>query len=67
VVLDVVAVLVVLALVGGLYQIARMLLNDLAQTPDAQLLHLTRQGWAAAILFGGPVGWILYLTTGKLR
>jgi hypothetical protein len=67
VLLNIVAAVVAVAVVAGLVQIARTLLNDLAQTPDGQLLHLTRPGWTAAILFGGPVGWILYLTAAKIR
>jgi len=44
-----------------------LLLKDLAETPDSHLLLLTRAGWTVAIICTFPIGWILYLTRGKVR
>jgi hypothetical protein len=61
------AVLLVAALDAVIVRLDWLLLKDLAATPDDQLLHLTRPGWAAAILFSFPIGAILYLRFGKVR
>jgi hypothetical protein len=42
-------------------------LTDLAQTPDEELRHFTRRGWAMIILVMLPLGGMLYLTYGKAR
>ena len=40
-------------------------LRDLAQTSDADLQYLTRQGWMALIVVAIPLGGIMYLYGGK--
>jgi hypothetical protein len=65
--INVAAVLVLAALLAVIIRVDVRLLRDLAQTPDAELLLLTRKGWAVAIVFTFPIGPLLYLTRGKLR
>jgi hypothetical protein len=40
-------------------------LRDLAETADADLQYLTRQGWMLLILLVIPLGGIMYLYRGK--
>lgn len=61
------ALLMVVALLAVIVNVDMRLLRDLAQTPDRELLLLTRKGWAAAIIFTFPFGPLLYLTRGKMR
>jgi hypothetical protein len=42
-------------------------LRDLAQTVDADLQHLTRQGWIVLIVLAIPLGGMVYLYGGKAR
>jgi len=64
---QVAALLMVVALLAVIVNIDLRLLRDLARTSDAELLILTRKGWAAAIVFTFPIGPLLYLTRGKMR
>jgi hypothetical protein len=64
---NVAALLMVAALLALIVNIDLRLLRDLARTPDAELLLLTRNGWAAAIVLTFPIGPLLYLTRGKIR
>ncbi len=55
----------VLALLAVLLWFDRRCLIDLARTPDEDLRHLSRNGWALVIVFSFPIGPALYLLYAK--
>jgi DMSO reductase anchor subunit len=64
--LAVLAALVIAALIM-VSRFEMLCLRDLAQTADADLQYLTRQGWMLLILLVIPLGGIMYLYRGKAR
>lgn len=45
----------------------RFCLQDLAQTPDAELMYFPRETWALVICISTPLGGMAYLTFGRVR
>ena len=45
----------------------RLCLDELAATPDSNLLYLTRRGWLVAIVFVIPFGGAAFLCFGRAR
>jgi len=64
--LAVIAALVLAALIM-VVRFEMFCLRDLAQTSDAGLQYLTRQGWIVLIVVAIPLGGIAYLYGGKTR
>ena len=56
-----VAVLVITVVV----RFERACLQELADTPDAQLAYFSRQGWQLLIVFFIPLGGMLFLFRGR--
>jgi hypothetical protein len=63
----VIAMVLLLALLGGMFWIDTRLLTDLASTPDGDLRMFTRTGWRLLIVFSFPIGPFLYLLYAKPR
>ena len=57
----------VAAAIIGIVRFEVFCVGDLSQTPDTQLLYLTRAGWLVLILLLVPIGGIAYLYYGKWR
>ncbi|WP_027344333.1 hypothetical protein [Hamadaea tsunoensis] len=60
-----VAIVLMVAVLGGMAVIILRCLADLARTPDGRLRLFTRTGWKMMIVFAFPVGIPLYLLAGK--
>jgi len=59
------AIVLVVAVLGGMAVIIMRCLADLARTPDGRLRLFTRTGWQMMIVFAFPIGVPLYLLAGK--